>query len=591
MNRRALLLAAACSLGFGRAQALPLWMRRAALPGGIMFGAKTRSGFGGYPSGNAPASAITGTGASDWLIDDEGDIVPSGTYGAVKSFSLATYVLGLANGASITISMVSDAFHVKWKNDAALTHVDTASSFQLRSVCILTIGAGGAPVLGDTIFVRNGTQNNVSTSTLGGLDMRLRLPLGGYAGSGWLKVKADNPVNLDSTAAAPAVLTRLTIDNALQISGTLDCGLWFEGFGLCRPLVGVTRTIAVFNVAHSNGTVDRLYFKSNRGYGTVINDPTGLANASCIVLSEDCSNVTIDNSIFHDLYNPIIIGSLNPTITNTTTIRSANDSYKIIAPTNPTMADLIDLDKRYPIGSGAHGDHYQQSNTTLTAGTHAGGSYHRIFLVNGNDDGMNDDGQGIFSDDQVVGAPYDGSVVENLFVLFKTVRGLSISNLQNGSFKRVGAFRDEPSSLPAGLFMVGNVNTVIEDAICSYFSQATYAPPSGGSVPSSGNTVTRVLEIDPAGNKTWAQYAALYAALFDSPSYGSANALNPNLVPTTSAIAAKVLEIKQNWAPKRGVLIASGGGMNPDGTYRGPLFPKNMDGTVDWNDGSVYVYH
>lgn len=39
------------------------------------------------------------------------------------------------------------------------------------------------------------------------------------------------------------------------------------------------------------------------------------------------------------------------------------------------------------------------------------------------------------------------------------------------------------------------------------------------------------------------------------------------------------------FAPVSGLAVASGGAMNPDGTYRGALFPNGA-----WNDGSVYDY-
>jgi len=146
----------------------------------IFFGIKTRSGHGGFAMNLAAASAITGTGASDWVINAYGELTPSGTYGAAKTFTKTagqSYSLTFADATTRTVTLVADQAHI------AASPLDSATSFQLQKI----LGAAGALVLGDDVVCRDGHMN--PTGTL----WRISPPSGGWTGSGRITVRSENP--------------------------------------------------------------------------------------------------------------------------------------------------------------------------------------------------------------------------------------------------------------------------------------------------------------------------------------------------------------------------------------------------------------
>lgn len=141
----------------------------------LTFWTKTRSGYAEVDVSETPASAITGTGAEDWVINSRGAIAPAGTYGAYKSFSKTagqTYNLTLASGATCDILMAEGS-------GVTSTPDDTNTSFQLRTVMQLAYGANGAMRLGETVYLRDGSVLNPT-----GASWSFRPPAGGYAGAG-----------------------------------------------------------------------------------------------------------------------------------------------------------------------------------------------------------------------------------------------------------------------------------------------------------------------------------------------------------------------------------------------------------------------
>ena len=143
----------------------------------LSFGVKTRSGAGGVAVGQVAASAITGTGASDWVINSAGQITPSGTYDATKTFSKTagqTYNLTLASGATCDILMVAA------RADVTNNSADTYTNYQLRNILTRAYTATGCLVLGDTVMIRDGSVIDPRGDASGHCTM----PSAGYAGGG-----------------------------------------------------------------------------------------------------------------------------------------------------------------------------------------------------------------------------------------------------------------------------------------------------------------------------------------------------------------------------------------------------------------------
>lgn len=146
------------------------------IPGAeLFFGINTRSGFGGIPLDLAPVSLITGTGADDWTINSEGELVPSGTYGAVKTFSKPagqSYTLTFIDASVRTVTLVAAKAHFT----ASLT--DTSTSFQLRTY-LTTAGLSG------TLEGRDCLINPTRAY------WRIRPPAAGYSGA--IIIRSENP--------------------------------------------------------------------------------------------------------------------------------------------------------------------------------------------------------------------------------------------------------------------------------------------------------------------------------------------------------------------------------------------------------------
>lgn len=148
----------------------------------IAFGAKTRSGHGGVPLGVAAGAAITGENSTDFVIDERGHIVPSGTYGAYKAYAATTYTLTVAGlSKPLQINIVANQAHIREvtavaEGGTATANVDTTSTCQLKTVLGVNLGQPGALVGGDTVVGRTGHFNPTAHQYIGGLAK----PAGGY---------------------------------------------------------------------------------------------------------------------------------------------------------------------------------------------------------------------------------------------------------------------------------------------------------------------------------------------------------------------------------------------------------------------------
>lgn len=147
----------------------------------MQFGAKTRSGAGGFLT----ASSSGSTDSADWVVDADGFIAATGTYGAYKAFGSTSYSLTLPDETASSIALIEGKAHVR-----ALS-TDASGGSQLRTILGLTSGSNGALTLGDEVICRDSHQNPTGANDFMGA------PTGLWsAGSGErVTVRSENPAS------------------------------------------------------------------------------------------------------------------------------------------------------------------------------------------------------------------------------------------------------------------------------------------------------------------------------------------------------------------------------------------------------------
>lgn len=169
----------------------------------IEFGAKTRSGHGGFPLGLTVGAAITGTNASDWRIDERGHIVPTGTYSAYKSYTGSTYALTIAGASkTVPIRIRANQAHIREvtsvaNGGTATLNVDASGNTQIRSVLSIDLGQNGALVGGDIVKCRSGDFDPTNDLNTGALIK----PTNGYNLSGGSKIFVESEIKNTSNDA------------------------------------------------------------------------------------------------------------------------------------------------------------------------------------------------------------------------------------------------------------------------------------------------------------------------------------------------------------------------------------------------------
>lgn len=509
----------------------------------INFGVKTRRGHGGYPVNQTAASAITGTGASDWVINSAGKIAPSGTYGNAMTFSKAageTYNLTLADGTPCNITLVANAAH------CTSTASDTSTSFELRTL----LNTSGVIARGDTIYCRDDMNLNPTLA-----DWRIRPPLAGYSGSGRVIVRGETPdLSTDSNGnlrrGGLARIGALVWDAAVSgdvlwpidvyyltfyddNSGSSRCFAYTtaSGFGLgayyCRfetrsdvPLATANAKTAFVN---RGGTMHACYVKYF-GIGTTGGRATG-----------DYTSTWTSN-IFENL---------------------TEDGIKL-GGTNIIVEDNFGFNFLYY--TGAHPDWIQHLGTT-TGSLSGLGSIRRNIGVR-NVGPTTGDAQGIFMDDTT--APYyiSGATIENNICIFTSQNGIELSRFDGATVVRNTILTANDNPFGTGLeptlsmFVADDSGTTINSTFDRNASSAK-------SITGSGNTDTF--------NQTFGRAVGAYSTAIPGFIGGS----NPGYV--TRAIVLAALKPAD-------LAIASGGLRQADDTFSGALFP---DGS--WNDGAAYV--
>lgn len=120
----------------------------------IAFGTKTRSGHGGFQVGIG-RTITAGNSLGDWTVDDIGDLCPTGTFSAQKTFGASSYLLTLDNAQTVQITMVANRFDVTPRYGSAANNDGGAGAAQSQCNYVLSNTGAGACVLGDDIYWRN----------------------------------------------------------------------------------------------------------------------------------------------------------------------------------------------------------------------------------------------------------------------------------------------------------------------------------------------------------------------------------------------------------------------------------------------------
>lgn len=393
----------------------------------INFGAKTRSGHGGYPVG-VGRTIVGGVGAGDWTVDTHGAIVPSGTFGAAKVFSSSSYALTLDNGAAVDITMVPNAYHVA--AIATGTNADTASAFQLKSVILL----GAEVKFGDTIYLRDGVYNE-NQASLGGkpFDWTVRRAAGGQftqrvggpvapisssPSEGWVVVRSENPRGATirqitfEARDLPAQYLRITDVKFERLNTAAESSAYSLHLQAGSP-----------NLLLSWMLLDNNEFCSaiNSGdYGFADQIGGGVRMLGSLSSGATMANVFFWNNDFHDLYNGIITEGSKFEFVGNTVSRVWNDCMKGRVTEFKINWNRF-VDKKYVPDGVIHGDFIQQQwgSTSIPAGAYQMGEIiGNIFMRgagnNGCAGGGCPDGQGIF----ISGADLSGAVLTGL-----TIRG------------------------------------------------------------------------------------------------------------------------------------------------------------------------
>ena len=527
------------------------------------FGVKTRSGHGGFPVG-VGRTIVSGGSFTDFTIDDQGCLVPAGTYGVVRPYALSLYNLTLDNGDTVAVTMVPNAAHVRGKPTGATNDTDNIS--QLQTLFNTAAGVSGALSLGDTVWGRTSTFNAALA------DKRIRPTSSLYAaGTGpRVIVRSEfvdttlNAVDGEPNRQHGFVIGRLSVDGS-QAGAGVDCPIEFRDiqfFGKTDTRNNALQMLGKFSSAQGY----RVY---NCGF---YGDPAGADRPSGLALGTNC---VADHNTFHFLFDGVVSGGDNITFTNNVISLALNDAMKG-SHTNLTLEDNFIYDKKYPLGAAAHGDFFQDLGQTVAPAARIFASCQRNIFVRGLGEPGYVDGQGLFCDDSKVDIP--GSIVQNNIIFNTMQNGIAATKHVDHIERRNTTVNDHtigPVISDAG--QSGNVynsttgyfnatHGLCEQNIANAYQDLMTNPDTPNGKPPVPNTIA------PATFQNNVQVAKTltdYAGIFRAPAYGS----------DVRSRRAAMLALTP---------IKNGPAKLPDGRYAGALFPSETTEPGAWNDGSVY---
>jgi hypothetical protein len=490
----------------------------------ILFGFKTRCGYGGYATNLAAGSAISGTGASDWTIDAYGNLVPSGTYGTAKTFSKSagqSYSLTFADGTTRTVTLVANGAHV------AATPADSASSFQLQKVLSIAIGQPGAMVKGtDEIVCRDGYLNPTAA------DWRISLPAGGYAGSGKIIIRAENPTAGNDTNGNPwrgggfrvgALIFNATTDAEFpftfeDVTGYRNANVNRHFFGYSSPTVGwgvgFTRCRAENDESLTSYTNYGFQVRRATAYQChakrVINGFDCVCDTTVQTRIAECVGEHLGSDFIHFVGENILVED--------------NFSFNYLIP---------------PL---AHADSVQHGGAKTKSLTSLGTFRRNIHVTNSSSSGP----QGDFFGDTVTPYRVAGCTVENEIIITGAANAVSMTYYDGALVRNCTVLK------PIGSAVVGATDATIRMVNCGT-SEVDSCVANAYAL--GGMTSTDNVTIDAVDDVT-------LLALYQAAMPGYVGGTNPGYVTRAAVIAA---------VKPANLAVASGGFKKLDGTYAGAL--------------------
>lgn len=600
------------------------------------FGTKTRSGCGGADVLGAAIGPITGAGSGDWAVDAAGLLVPAGTYGAVKSYSLSSYSLILSDGRALGITMLTNAAHVRDHS------TDADATNQVNMLLATDLGASGALVLGDTIIGRTCQLNAPAAQ------MTIRPRASYAAGSGPNIIITSEEIDTSLDAAG----------NPARNHGFKIGALWSNSASsgdVDYPIV--FRSVQFYRNVHA--TQPFFDQNNNNGYGYTF---------------EDCKTSCGPGVATPEL-NPGFDLNRGSTVTNCTFSRTGKAvtglrgtptvTHCIFGPYVPNDAiafaffDAVIEDNFFYDWIWTPGNHpdAMQHNALDGGGTGSLGSIKRNISVRGAGTPGYIDAQGWFARNQTTSEVYEDTVAQN------NIFGMTMANMfllstqvdPNYSFNTALAdfaqqpviTEDPPGSSPNSFLLVdNNLDGTLTAGGTGYTNGSYGGNPgvaltggtgsgmtatltvSGGAVTAfviraqgSGYAPGQVLSVSNAlVGGTGSGFQLTLRSLGGSGGVFDNNLLNAMdtaanttivsqtnnvLLPINPANKPATLASYQAAIPnytgdptllntRAKVLfaytpLAGGTAERPDGTYAGALFPATAGNTIGaWNDGSVY---
>lgn len=521
----------------------------------ISFGVKTRSGYGGVPSGNLPGSAISGTGAADWIIDGSGDLVPSGTYGAFKSYSAVSYALTLADATLVTITIIPDSAHTKFRP----APLDTNDNYQLRLQLQVAGGAPGAMARGDTVWIRDSEMSSTSI-----WEIRPPAPTGGSwtdpSGVGVLTVRSET-VDTSVDARGP-VLKHGAILHSIQFrttnSGPIYFPLSFRDIWFSAVFAGYA--LRYVNTADGGWGISVYNSRFDQVAGLPAPFAEGFMLARGALEAVEAVGNRFDNmarciTVFGTPSGGMSVGTR---ITHNLFIDPMNDCCAIgqTTATHPGIRDVVFEDNTafggINAGTGAHPDFFQAQGIRTATTVSFGSCQRNIYVTNGATYGF----QAYFFDDSVAGSSNTNAVISNNIACTGAVQGIWLVRFDNPQVQANTVLKNlQPTALNAQIHIPAGMG-----GAGGRFSYNLLSSPL--------NIAAQTAPITTPNTLVAQSLPGFQTAL---PGWADAG-----LTDRASVLAA--------YTP-----VAGGAAANPDGTYNGALFPPAPGETVGaWNDLSVF---
>lgn len=496
----------------------------------VAFGKRTPSGFGGYPVG-VGRTVASGTNMADWTVDDLGDLVPSGTYKAAKTYAANTYLLTLDNAETVSITMIDNRYDVVARQGSASNNDGNYPDYSQLNAVLNNFTDGRKPALGDSIYCRGHRVLNPGAG-----DVRVE-PQSTYSGSGRIRVYG--------LAAG-----RLSVDYAYtEVASPLD----FVDFN-------------VFNDNAGDGTFSFLFGYTNDGNGIGFYDGY-VANSTAKVNPGNTFGLRVrgGSPVKRCRIERVGTGIFLSASPSTDTGDIMWNDFRYIGSdglqgqcrgTAFQIADNFFRDSRTQVGD--HGDGFQHLGW-VDGSAHTFGGFRRNIFIRGTGTPGVPDIQGFFATDMGTGVTITGAVIENNIFLHTLRNSIFLDKFINPLVRSNLSLWDFNSDHGGS-----NDGTIIQA-----FSG------TGGTF--DHNVSNNSIATDNAGQSGVTNGTHTQIAMNDTANNAAFNAFNRNPASRAEAIAA--FTPKLNGSLKKG-----------DGSYDGPLLPPTTGTNYGcWSSREAYA--